>query len=720
MAKAKKIVAPAANKPRADINGWVLCPGDGVLIISPGEEYHGLFAKVDAFPTTMELSSYVQIDGRPTSVGRVLVPNAQLRWMGPGLEQVDQLRPTRPGQRVRVVLDNESLASAEMKALDGQLGEVTELGPISGNNVSMIIVKFDDAGLLPASIYNYDLLIVPTPVVQYVPEPDVAAPEPVAAHPAAKQKLTFDHFAGMVDTAAAGLRLVPLASIVVTTNTRKVFDEAALAELAESVKAHGILQPVVLRPHPTEEHRYELVAGGRRYRAAQLAELTEVPATVRHLTDREFLEVQLLENLQRVDVRPADEAQAFAKLLGSYFSAEEIAQRVGKPVKFVLQRAKLVTLIPFWMELLEEERLPLVAAHELARLPAHSQVIVKKFSEVHRAYELKQKGSLDAGSIRHAINQEVMRSLAGAAFPKDDATLCPAAGPCTTCPKNSANSRGLFEEAGMDPEAGKCLDAGCFTDKKYAFLERRKKEVAGTNVPLISSSYASPPAGALGYKFYDRAKEGDKGAVQALLVDGTEAGAISWVKLSKGAPDAQAVAQDNKAERAAAIRVNRVKKITNELLAEKLRETFTAELLDPSAGTGATHALLDHWLKRSLTFGKTRTPNDMLSHLVACYGWQEPTEAELVSTWSDKGDSPHYVYLNRQLTAMSDVLEKVALFFDLKMREGLEQTEYTGTQATLVKALPSDYQLAFEVAEQAEQAVEERYYSKGKKKEATV
>jgi ParB/RepB/Spo0J family partition protein len=351
------------------------------------------------------------------------------------------------------------------------------------------------------------------------------APEPAAA-PA---PITSADIEEAVDTPTATtapvytptkMKLVPLADIVVTSNTRKVFDETALAELAESIKAQGVIAPITVRLHAGQPGTFELVAGERRYRASKLAEQVTIPAVIRTLTDREFLEVQLLENLQRVDVRPADEASAFSKLLGSNFSAEEIAQRVGKPVKFVLQRAKLVALIPFWMELLEADRLPLVAAHELARLPAHSQVVVKKWFESSHTWDLKQAKPLEASTIRHGINQEVMRQLSGAAFPKEDATLCPAAGPCTTCPKNSANSRGLFEEAGTDAQAGKCLDAVCFGQKKDAFLARRKKEFAGTDVPLISTSYASPPAGALGYKFYDRAKEGRRAGADGRRLGG--------------------------------------------------------------------------------------------------------------------------------------------------------------------------------------------------------
>lgn len=706
MAKTKKAPAPAAAKPRADMNGWVLCPGDGVLIISPGEEYHGLFAKVDTFPTTLELSSYVQIDGRPTTVGRVLIPNAQLRWSGPGLDQLDQLRPTRPGQRVRVVLDNESLATAEMKALDGQLGEVTALGPVSSNNVSMITVKFDDASLLPASVYNYDLLIVPTPVVQYVPEPEAVAPK----------GNTFDTLQAGLAAHKAGLHVVPLASIVVTTNTRKVFDETALAELAESVKAHGILQPIVLRPH-TEAGQYELVAGGRRYRAAQLAGLAEVPATVRNLTDREFLEVQLLENLQRVDVRPADEATAFAKLLNNNFSAEEIGLKVGKPVKFVLQRAKLVTLIPFWLELLEADRLPLVAAHELARLPAHSQVVVKKWMESCRGYELKKNELLSASDIRHAINQEVLRKLDLVTFPKEDITLCPSAGACTTCPKNSANSRGLFDDLTESSRQAICLDASCFSQKKEAFIKRRIREVeqqlAGLPVLIADETQTRKQysTAIYAYQFYS-GKEGNPGVVQGLKLDGTEAGQLVWGVLSTSAQSQLGKdSEEKKVQDAARIRKERTRKTHRTMLAEALTADLPTAIEDESA---AAHAALDYFILEELS-GKASAKVD---YLKSALGW-EPTEAALkddYNTHDALGFRPWKSWLVGKLDEL-DFTEKLRLFFILKVRHRMDH-EYEDLQFNIAKLAGETYD---HVAGEAEQAVEARYYTKkGKKQEATA
>jgi ParB family transcriptional regulator, chromosome partitioning protein len=100
------------------------------------------------------------------------------------------------------------------------------------------------------------------------------------------------------------------------TNPRRQFDEKELAELAANIKQHGVLQPILVRPLPKGiADSFELVAGARRYRASKLAGRKSIPATVRELTDAEALEVQVIENVQRVDVHPLDEAQGYAALL---------------------------------------------------------------------------------------------------------------------------------------------------------------------------------------------------------------------------------------------------------------------------------------------------------------------------------------------------------------------------------------------------------------------
>src|SRR6204780_5070776 len=113
---------------------------------------------------------------------------------------------------------------------------------------------------------------------------------------------------------ATEYRALPLAVLTESaTNPRRIFEENALKELAESIRTQGVLSPLLVRP--LTESGFEIVAGARRYRAAQMAEAATVPVRIVHLTDAEALEAQLVENLMRRDVHPMEEAQGFRALL---------------------------------------------------------------------------------------------------------------------------------------------------------------------------------------------------------------------------------------------------------------------------------------------------------------------------------------------------------------------------------------------------------------------
>jgi len=134
------------------------------------------------------------------------------------------------------------------------------------------------------------------------------------------------------------------------TNPRTQFDQSKLAELAENIRQHGVLQPILVRPLPKgAADTYELVAGARRYRASKLAGRESIPATVRELTDAQALELQVIENVQRVDVHPLDEAQGYAALIKvqpDTYTLETIASRVGRSPQSVSGRLRLIQLIP--------------------------------------------------------------------------------------------------------------------------------------------------------------------------------------------------------------------------------------------------------------------------------------------------------------------------------------------------------------------------------------
>jgi len=146
---------------------------------------------------------------------------------------------------------------------------------------------------------------------------------------------------------------------------RRRFDEAALEELAASIRKQGLLQPLLVRP---QSDGYELVAGERRYRAAQMAGLAEVPVVVRELDDRTALELALVENLQREDLNPIEEAQGYQRLVEMGHAQAEIAEAVGKARSTVANALRLLQLDEASQAALAEGRIS--AGHARALLMA--------------------------------------------------------------------------------------------------------------------------------------------------------------------------------------------------------------------------------------------------------------------------------------------------------------------------------------------------------------
>lgn len=124
---------------------------------------------------------------------------------------------------------------------------------------------------------------------------------------------------------------------------RKIFDQTALSELAESISQHGILSPLLVRPMPTGE--YQLVAGERRWRAARMAGISEVPVLIRELSDVEVTEIALIENLQRENLNPVEEALGYQQLIDEYgLTQDEVSKRVNKSRSAVTNMLRLLRL----------------------------------------------------------------------------------------------------------------------------------------------------------------------------------------------------------------------------------------------------------------------------------------------------------------------------------------------------------------------------------------
>ncbi len=182
---------------------------------------------------------------------------------------------------------------------------------------------------------------------------------------------------------------------------RKTFDEAALDELAESIKQHGVLQPLLVRPLPNGG--YQLVAGERRWRASRRAGLREVPVVVKELTDTETMEIAIIENLQREDLNPIEEAEGLQALIDKCgFTQEEVASSVGKSRPAIANSLRLLRLPEAVRELTRDGKISAGHARALISLDndaliieAAENVIKNKLTvrDVERLAKTRDKGN---------------------------------------------------------------------------------------------------------------------------------------------------------------------------------------------------------------------------------------------------------------------------------------------------------------------------------------
>jgi ParB family transcriptional regulator, chromosome partitioning protein len=181
---------------------------------------------------------------------------------------------------------------------------------------------------------------------------------------------------------------------------RRHFSEDSLQELAASLKRHGLIQPILVRPHG---QGYQIVAGERRWRAAQRAQLHNVKAVVRALTDEETLEIALIENIQRQDLNPMEEAEAYRKLCNDFgHSQSELAAIVEKSRSHVANMMRLLELPALVRELVVEGKLSmgharaLLGSEDSARLAA---VVVKQGLSVRQTEALVRKARVETGKV---------------------------------------------------------------------------------------------------------------------------------------------------------------------------------------------------------------------------------------------------------------------------------------------------------------------------------
>jgi ParB family chromosome partitioning protein len=178
---------------------------------------------------------------------------------------------------------------------------------------------------------------------------------------------------------------------------RRTFQEEPLADLAASIREKGIIQPLIVRAHPQQADHYEIVAGERRWRAAQMAQLHEIPVIVRSFSDTEVLEVAIIENIQRADLNPVDEAAGYRQLMERFgHTQDQLATALGKSRSHIANQMRLLNLPPDVLRLLSDGQISagharaLVGHDDALRL---ARLIVQKGLSVRETEALVKRGT---------------------------------------------------------------------------------------------------------------------------------------------------------------------------------------------------------------------------------------------------------------------------------------------------------------------------------------
>lgn len=289
------------------------------------------------------------------------------------------------------------------------------------------------------------------------------------------------------------------------SNARTHYDEQELNALAETIRGVGVMQAILVRPiaygsgvalklNDKEVQAYEIVFGHRRFRASKIAGETHIPAIVRELTHAQATQLQTIENVQREDLGPLEEADAYQNYIRAHgVSKDQLAKELGLSRSYVYGRLKLLTLPDAVQAALRAEEIDTEVAGYIARLhtPKLQEKALAALASQH--LDMEDGGKRSVRRIREFLREKYTLKLKEALFNTEDAELLPAAGACTTCPKRSGNAPEYADMLQADPvthynqfkgEPNLCTDPECFDAKKKAHLavEAGKLEAKGKTV----------------------------------------------------------------------------------------------------------------------------------------------------------------------------------------------------------------------------------------------
>ena len=326
---------------------------------------------------------------------------------------------------------------------------------------------------------------------------------------------------------------LPIASLTPSpTNPRKTFNEAKLKELAESIQRHGVIEPILVRPHKTNNGMYEIVVGERRWRASKIAGCSTIPAKIKDLSDVIVLEIQIIENCQREGVHPIEEAEGFAKLIEAnqqLYTPEVIGQKIGKSTRYVIQRLALNNLTDQLKQIFLANEIGIGHAFLLCRLQESDQQRAAKEALFEEDFEVdggkrvsKGKRLMPIAELKHWIESRIMLVLDKAPWDRTDKSL--PGGACTACVKRTGHNIALFDDLGKED---KCMDVSCYQKKQETFLAReitQAKRRGESLVPVVrGGSKEAPKKAVLGHEYHIAATSCRKHE-PALIVAGDDVG----------------------------------------------------------------------------------------------------------------------------------------------------------------------------------------------------
>ena len=285
-----------------------------------------------------------------------------------------------------------------------------------------------------------------------------------------------------------GIQLINLSEIRPSKlNPRKTFSEDSIAELAESIGNMGVLQPIIVRPIPDKKTKFEIVCGERRYRASIVAGHETIPAILRVLTDTDAFELMITENLQREDVKPLEEAEAYQKLITKMkYDITSLCHRFAKSETYIRHRIKLNDLIPDFRNLLESEEINISMALEICKIDDKYQRLFFDECYAKESYWGQPKNLKE---IKYKIANNFTNLLSTAKFSLINDEFSHA-GPCSTCLKNTACNGLLFPD---EPESGRCMDKECFDSKTKQHIISLAKTIQENEpgILIVEGKYAN-------------------------------------------------------------------------------------------------------------------------------------------------------------------------------------------------------------------------------------